>query len=129
MKKRGRIENLKFIPKGTVMNPKGRPPLIARELKKLTLEELREIIELAVRSNTNKLRVLIKDPTTPALQMGVATSLLRAIQKGDWNTLEAIVSRIVGKIPDRVQVDGPIQIAAVDVREVRMAMKKLEDEI
>lgn len=85
-------------PKGSLPNP------ITRALKALTVETYREVIELVLTGNLDALQVMIKDPKTPAIQVGVATAFVKAIQNGDYAVIERIAERIVGKIPDVVNV-------------------------
>lgn len=116
--------------KGVSGNPGGRKvDPIKKALRNLTRESFREVIELALTGNVKELRLLIKDPTTTAIQLGVATSLLRAIQRGDWGTIEAIATRIVGKIPDELKVTGQTEISVVDARTIRDAIRKVESDL
>lgn len=98
------LKNLKPIKKGQIMNPEGarsHDP-IKKELRRFTHKYLKETIELAVMGNLEGLQKVVKDPSSPAIQVGIAKALHKAIQNGDWGTLESIVQRVVGKIPDRV---------------------------
>lgn len=98
------------IKKGQVLNPEGgrsgNPAL--RALRKLTVETYREVIELALSSNIAALKKVAEDPNTAAVQVGVAVALIKAIQKGDWTVINAIAERIVGKIPDKLEVKGEV---------------------
>lgn len=93
---------------GTTGNPNGRPPLTAvqRELRKLTIEKYREVIELALTGNLEELKAFIADPDTSVIQVGVGTALLTAIKKGDASVLEQFAARIVGKIPDEIRINS-----------------------
>lgn len=76
-----------------------------------------EIIELAIMGNLKGLQQLIDNPETPAIQVGLAQSMVRAINHGDWDVLESIMGRIIGKVPDKIQVEKfteKIEIAFVD---------------
>ncbi len=99
---------------GQTGNPNGRPALTAvqRELRKLTLETYREVIELALTGNLDALRALIKNPDTPAIQVGVASSILTAIKKGDASVLERFAARLVGKIPDEIRINAQMNVTA-----------------
>jgi hypothetical protein len=98
------LKNLKPIKKGQIMNPEGARSHnpIKKELKKFTNSYLVSVIELAVMGNLQGLAAVVKNPDSPAIQVGIAKALHKAIENGDWGTLESIVQRVVGKIPDRV---------------------------
>lgn len=119
------------IQKGEVRNPLGNSGFsnpVIKALRKLTLPLYREVIELALTSNIAQLQKLAADPDTPAIQVGVAIALMKAIKVGDWDILEKIASRIVGKIPDEVNVNSnnSTKLSVVDERKVAEVLKKLE---
>lgn len=91
---------------GVSGNPKGRPPISKeqRELRKLTIERYREIINIALTGNLEELKAYIQDADTPAIQVGVATALLKGIKNGDVTVLEHFAARLVGKIPDTINI-------------------------
>ncbi len=126
------LANLKPIKKGEVRNKTGSNmnPAI-RALKNLTIETYREVIELALTSNIDALKSIATDPNTPAVQVGVATALMKAIQAGDWTVIEQIAARIVGKIPDELKVHSTnnTRVALVDEVKMREAMKKIEEDV
>lgn len=102
------LKNLKPIKKGQIMNPEGarsHDP-VKKEIKKFTSKYMTEIIELAVMGNLEGLAKVVKDPNAPAIQVGVAKALHKAISNGDWGTLNDIVARIIGKVPDKVHIGG-----------------------
>lgn len=102
------IKNLRPISKGEIRNPQGgraHDP-IKKELKKFTSQYLTEIIEMAVMGNLAGLKTIVENPNSPAIQVGVAKALFNAISSGDWGTLESIVSRVVGKTPDNLNVNA-----------------------
>lgn len=92
--------------KGQTGNPEGgraHDP-VTKALRKLTLPIYREVIELVMTGNLNDLKAMVEDPATPAVQVGIATSLLKAIKAGDYIIIERIAERIIGKIPDELNV-------------------------
>ncbi len=78
------LKNLKHVQKGQILNPEGGRAMnpLVKALRRLTLDSYREVIELALDSNVDALKALVANKETPAIQVGIATSLLRAISKG-----------------------------------------------
>ena len=116
-------------------NPKGRPPLTIemRALRKLTLSSLQEVIETALTGNVEALKKLAQDPNTPAIQVGVATAIMKAIKDGDPSVLERFAARIVGEIPKNLTINGDInvehKVRVVPPEIARQAMREIEEEI
>jgi ribosomal protein L25 (general stress protein Ctc) len=89
--------------KGQCGNPaKIKQSPIKRALRNLTIETYREVIQLVLTGNLAALQIMIDDPVTPAIQVGVAKAFKKAIDHGDYTIIEKIAERIVGKIPDVV---------------------------
>lgn len=86
-----------------------------KALRKLTVKEYREVIELALTSNLAALKALAADPETTALQAGIAVALGKAIQRGDWGVINSIAERLVGKLPDKLDVTGVAAAPATTV--------------
>lgn len=86
-------------------NPKGRKKLDPelKRLRQLTQDQFKELIQLALDSNVKELKKIAEHPSTSALKVGICTALHKAIAKGDWKTLKAIVEKIVG--PDTIKID------------------------
>jgi hypothetical protein len=95
--------------KGNNANPRGagaHDP-IKRELKRITNAVYTEIIECALKENIVGLEKIAKDPATPAMQVGIARALGRAISKGDWSILNSIVERLVGRQANETRIRFP----------------------
>lgn len=122
--------------KGQSGNPEGgrlHNP-ITKALKNLTVESYREVIEKVCTGNIAELQRMIEDPSTSALQVGVARAFVKAMQAGDYQTIERIAERIVGKIPDELNVisknmNANINSKPVDRKEVIDILKKLEGDV
>lgn len=112
---------------GRIQNP------ITRALKNLTVESYRQVIEAVCTGNVDNLRAMIEDPKTSALQVGVATAFVKAIKAGDYAVIERIAERIVGKIPDELNVHAKnINAnlnAALDPEKVKAALAQLERDV
>lgn len=134
MAKRSLPEKMKahqFKP-GQSGNPKGRLPLnpIQKALRELTIKSYREVIEQVCTGNIDNLRAMIENPKTSALQVGVAKAFVKAINDGDYGVIERIAERIVGKIPDELNVNSKNMNAnlnaSIDPVKLKAALAKLE---
>jgi len=94
--------------KGETGNPNGRPPISKelRAVREITLDAYREVIDRILTGTVEELKEFAKDPTTPVLQVGVASAILHAIRKGDAAVIEQFAARLVGKIPDVIKLDS-----------------------
>jgi len=126
-------KNLKPVQPGEIRNPLGgrahNPE--KRRIRAITEETLKDVVELALISDLKGLEAIIRNPETPAIKVGVATSLVKAIRKGDWRILEAIIERLTGKVAIRVHHEGGTENRTTVVDEVALkaAMKKIEDDV
>lgn len=115
-------------------NPAGRPPLTPeqRALRKLTLSTYQEVIELALTGDIEELKAFAANEKLPAIQVGIARAILKAIKDGDPSVLERFAARIVGEIPKNLNVNGYLsvnhQVTVVPPEIARRAMKEIEDE-
>lgn len=128
------LEKHKFKP-GQSGNPEGgrlHDP-VTKALKKLTVETYREVIEMVLTNDLLSLKKLAEDPKTPAIQVGVATTFMKAIQRGDYDVIERIAERIVGKIPEEINVRSQNLNANLNARidktELRAALKEIEEDV
>ncbi len=115
--------------KGKSGNPKGRPKaFVDAKLKQLTMERYKDIIQTVVSKDLSELKAMISDPTKTALEIGVCTSIMRAIKQGDWITIEKIVEKVVGKLHDKVEFTGNVGVANISQGELVEAFKRLQAE-
>lgn len=102
------IKALKHIKPGQVLNPIGgqahNPEL--RRLKQMTREELAEVGGLVVQQNISELEAVAKSKTHSALQVWFATIALEAIKQKQTGLMNALLDRIVGKIPEKIELTG-----------------------
>lgn len=112
---------------GRIINP------ALRTLSRLTVDTYREVIELVLTGNLAALRELVENPKTPAIQVGVATAFLKAIKNGDYAVIERIAERIVGKIPDQLNVTNNTNINAkvtvFDQKALAQALLELDEDV
>lgn len=94
--------------KGQSGNPKGRPKgsvsVIPHALREISLPIFREVIETVLKGNMAALNAIIEDPEAPVIKVAVAKSFRKALKAGDYSTVERIIERIVGKIPDELNL-------------------------
>lgn len=104
-----------------------------RALSKLTVETYREVIQIVLTGTLADLKAMAENPNTSALQVGIATAFMKAIQSGDYTVIERIAERIVGKIPDELKVTSnninATLSAAVDMDELKRAYKKIRSDV
>lgn len=100
------LANLKSFKKGDVGNPNGAKAHKGPKamLKKLTKELLKDMIEATTNGTVNDLKAIAENPKSTALQVALATSMVKMINKGDYLTLEAMLQRVVGKVKDELDV-------------------------
>ena len=79
------------------------------------------------------LKALAENPNTPAIQVGAATAFMKAIREGDWMIMEKFAERLVGKIPDIINVNSQnktiVGISSVDKEKLRVALAELENDV
>lgn len=135
VKQRANIEPFKWK-KGQSGNPKGRPlNPIPRALKELTIESYRNVIECVCAGNIDNLQAMISDPKVSVLQVGIAQAVLNALRAGDYAVIERIAERIVGKIPEELNLNSKNQNLNLNVNKVidetkmRAAFLKMRDDV
>ena len=104
-----------------------------KALARLTVATYREVIELVLTGNLTELKAMAENPKTPAIQVGVASAFMKAIKSGDYAVIERIAERIVGKIPDEINVNSKNLNAnlnaAVDKELLKKALAELENDV
>lgn len=117
---------------GQTGNPGGSSKLQQERaaIRKITRDKLKDLVDLALDSNLAELQRIVKDPTSPALKVGVATSLAAAIKKGDWGTLQSIVDSLLGKVPDKLKVESSsiVRLAECDKAALKEAMEEFDND-
>jgi hypothetical protein len=123
--------------KGQSGNPRGgqlHNPA-TKALAKMTVPKYREVIELVMSGKVKDLQAMIQNPNTDAIQVGIATSFLKAIKNGDYLVIERIAERIIGKIPEQLNVNSTANNfnanvnVALDQEILKKAMKELEEDV
>lgn len=85
----------------------GRPrlPKDLLDAKKLTSEEFMRTATELLRLPPQAICDVVNDPATPALTTLVGTMIVKAIDEGDERRCDFLLARIVGKVPDRIEVE------------------------
>lgn len=101
-----KMKETQFKP-GRSGNPKGRPVMTEgqRELRKLTLKSYQGVIETVLTGSIEDLKRIAQDPKSTALEVGIATAFMQAIKTGDYVIIERIAERIVGKMPETINLN------------------------
>jgi len=97
--------------KGVSGNPKGRPPATHGliEFKKLTMNEVVSKLTDLLHTPIHELSRIYKDPNTIAIDALVASIVHHAIKDGCERRLNALLDRIVGKVPNLVQAEVTVK--------------------
>lgn len=122
------LANLKPNYEGRVTNPHG-DKLIAFRMAhhRLTVKYLEEIIELCAIGNVASVKEIIEDPNEPAVKVGLAQCMVNSVEKGDWDQIEKIISRILGKIPENINLNLTVEEKqAKEIRIMEKAKKLVE---
>jgi len=102
------LKNLKPLKKGQVLNPDGARThnKALQEVRRLTKEELAEVGSLIIRHNIDELRAIAKNPKTTVLKAMCAALAIRVISRGDPSAYDALLNRLVGKVPEKINMTG-----------------------
>lgn len=125
------------IQKGQVLNPEGARAhnSALKALRKTTLETYREVIELILQGDMKQLTAMSQSKTISALHVGIARAFHRAINAGDYTVIERIAERIIGKIPENINInqtgnlDINSRVTHFDGAALKIAMAKLESDV
>lgn len=94
--------------KGVVTNPHGagaHNPVV-KKIRKLSQDELEEVGSIVVFSNVDKLKEIIHNPESSALKVWMAMVVVKAIERGDMNTLGEFCNRLGLKQTEKLQIQA-----------------------
>lgn len=94
------------IKKGEVRNPNGAKTHKGPKsmFLKLTKEMFAEMINAVTNGTVADLKAIAENPESTALQVALATSMVKMINKGDYTQLELMLQRVIGKVRDELDV-------------------------
>ena len=78
-----------------------------KKLRRLTQQDVADVGTLIVEGDITTLRKLAADKNENALKGVMASVWLRAYDKGDMNAMDAILNRIIGKVKEVKELQGP----------------------
>lgn len=93
-------------------NPAGQTPLPAdiKEARKLNKQEIERVLNKFLHLPLEELAAFVQDKRSPVLESLVARILLEAIKRGDQVRLEWVFQRLVGKIEEKINMTGEINV-------------------
>lgn len=94
------------IKKGQVLNPLGAGAhnKDLKAIRRLTYDDLADLGSMILAGDLMTLEFVLEDPKATVLHKWFASIAVKAIAKGDVSALSVLLDRIVGKIPDRLQL-------------------------
>ena len=100
-----------FMP-GVVTNPNGRPrlPEDIKTIRELTQAEFTRVSNKYLQMSSEEIEAIVKEPSTPMLELMVASIISKAVIYGDQNRLNLLLDRLIGKVPIPVARSADPQI-------------------
>lgn len=129
----GKVPVGRRFKKGQVTNPLGAGAHNhdLKALRRLTHDEIADLGTLVVQGNVKALQAIRDDPSSSALKMWFMAVVMKAIQKGDMQALNAFLDRVVGKVSDKLVVSSQntTSLSLVDQSRLAEALAKLENDV
>lgn len=101
---------------------------VSSKMKRLTAEQLAEVGSLILDGNCEDLAKLALDREAPVLKVWFASVAVKAIAKGDAQSLNILLDRIVGKVKGEISIstgDGPLPLAHMSDDDIEAEFKRL----
>lgn len=115
--------------KGQVANPIGANAHnpVKREFKRLTRQQLREVMTLILRSHPDQLEEARTSPNTTVLKAWIAEAAIRGIENGDLGPLMSIIDRVQGTVEQRwkVKVDPISKLSDEEIQKEIERLRKI----
>jgi hypothetical protein len=96
--------------KGVSGNPKGRPPsALNPAFKRIAYADLTDLASMIVGNEIETIREFVKERKGRGLQYALASAFIRAADSGDIFALDKFLDRLVGRVPNTLNVSdmGP----------------------
>lgn len=102
---------------------------VVRSVKQLTEKQVIECASLLLSNNINKLDLIRRDRHSSALQVWIAEVAKKGIKHGDMQSLDALLTRVIGKPKQTIQLQGdpeaPIVTTTMTREERRAEIERL----
>lgn len=129
-------EPFRFKP-GQSGNPEGarRHNPVLRAIRRITQESYAEVVELIMTGTVDELKEVLTDPKATAVQKLLARAFLEATEKGQMGTLERLLERLIGKVPDNINLVSktirPLseKLTEADKGEVKKLLSEIEEDV
>lgn len=107
-------------------NPSGRPkdPPGMSELRKLTRQTYKELVELMLLDKWDELAKIRANPKERPLKRLLASVLVQADRKGDIHALDKLLERVIGKVKEEVHVSGKPVVIEYGAESVELKMEE-----
>lgn len=99
-------ENLKPFKPGESGNPNGRPPEACKALKKYTKKAISETFVELLEATIPELREIKANKQEKSIRAAIASVILKCWRKGESRDIDAILDRIIGKVPQKAEIAG-----------------------
>lgn len=82
-----------------------RLPEELKKLKRISRDEISRIINKLGAMSKDKLTAHLKGLNTPTIELMIGSIIVQAVQKGDYLRAEFLLSRTIGKVPDKIDLN------------------------
>lgn len=104
----------KLFKEGNPGGPGRKPvPQDVREARKLTQVELERILNKLTDKPLKELQEIRANPKTPSLEALICSIIIFGIVKGDQFRLDFLLSRLVGKVSNKVEHSGSLSLESL----------------
>lgn len=113
--------------KGQSGNPGGGRKLDpeVHALRALTTEQFKEIANLVLSGKRQEASDLVNDQNAPLFKRWLAKLADQGFSRGDQQTIEFFLNRLIGKVPDKIEGMSAHVVAQVPVDELRLRLEAL----
>lgn len=111
--------------KGQSGNPSGRPKLPADILegRKLNQIEVARILNRFSNYTLIQLKEILESPESTTLELAIGKIMAEGIKTGDQSRINFILDRMIGKVPDKIELSGEVK------NEITVKKESVEDRI
>lgn len=94
--------------KGVTGNPNGRPtvPKEIRDIKKLTVQELEQLVSTLLYATDQDLANILGDESAPKIKKIVAQILVTTGSTGNMTQFDQLLNRVIGKVRETIKHEG-----------------------